>query len=66
MKLGIELLALFILGFVIPLVCSLSYLAEPRRILRLSLHYFFLLTGGTLILCAIIACLEWIFIRPLL
>ena len=66
MKLGIELLALFILGFVIPLVCSLSYINEPRRILRLSLHYFFLLAGGTIILCAIITCLEWIFIRPLL
>lgn len=66
MKLTIELLAFFFLGFVIPLVCSLSYLDNPRRILRVSLHYFFLLTGGTLILCAIITCLEWIFIRPLL
>ena len=66
MNLGLELLALFILGFIIPLVCALSYLSEPRRILRLSLHYFFLLAGGTLSLCAIIACLEWIFIRPLL
>ena len=53
MNLGLELLALFILGFIIPLVCALSYLSEPRRILRLSLHYFFLLTGGTLILSLI-------------
>lgn len=66
MKLVIELMALFSLGFIIPLVCSLSYLDNPRRIMHQSLNYFFLLAGGTLILCAVIACLEWIFIRPLL
>jgi len=66
MKLVTEILALLSLGFIIPLVSAMSYLDEPRRVLRLSLHYFFLLTGITLILCAVIACLEWIFIRPLL
>ena len=64
--LGVELLALLALGFIIPLVSIMSDLDEPRRVLSLSLHYFFLLTGTTLILCAVIACLEWIFIRPLL
>ena len=66
MRLEIEILALLALGFIIPLVSIMSYLDEPRRILRESLHYFFLLTGITLILCAVIGCLEWIFIRPLL
>ena len=66
MRLGVEILALLALGFIIPLVSMMSALDEPRRVLRLSLHYFFLLTGITLILCAVIGCLEWIFIRPLL
>ena len=66
MRLATEILALLSLGFIIPLVNAMSYPDEPRRILRQSLHYFFLLTGITLILCALIACLEWIFIRPLL
>ena len=64
--LGVEILALLALGFIIPLVSIMSDLDEPRRILSLSLQYFFLLTGITLILCAVIGCLEWIFIRPLL
>ena len=64
--LGVEILALLALGFIIPLVSIMSDLDEPRRILSLSLHYFFLLTGIPLILCAVIGCLEWIFIRPLL
>ena len=64
--LGVEILALLALGFIIPLVSIMSDLDEPRRVLSLSLQYFFLLTGTTLILCAVIACLEWIFIRPLL
>ena len=64
--LEVEILALLALGFIIPLVSIMSDLDEPRRILRLSLHYSFLLTGIALILCAVIACLEWIFIRPLL
>ena len=66
MRLGVEILALLALGFIIPLVSMMSALDEPRRVLRQSLHYFFLLTGITLILCAVIGCLEWIFIRPLL
>ena len=66
MRLATEILALLSLGFIIPLVNAMSYPDEPGRILRQSLHYFFLLTGITLILCAVIACLEWIFIRPLL
>jgi hypothetical protein len=64
--LGVEILALLALGFIIPLVSIMSDLDEPRRVLHLSLHYFFLLTGITLILCAVIGGLEWIFIRPLL
>ena len=64
--LEVEILALLALGFIIPLVSIMSDLDEPRRVLRLSLQYFFLLTGITLILCAVIASLEWIFIRPLL
>ena len=64
--LGGEILALLALGFIIPLVSIMSDLDEPRRVLSLSLHYFFLLTGITLILCTVFACLEWIFIRPLL
>ena len=64
--LGVEILARLALGFIIPLVSIMSDLDEPRRVLSLSLHYFFLLTGITLILCAVIGCLEWIFIRPLL
>lgn len=64
--LEVEILALLALGFIIPLVSIMSDLDEPRRVLSLSLHYFFLLTGTTLIICAVIACLEWIFIRPLL
>ena len=64
--LEVEILALLALGFIIPLVSIMSDLDEPRRVLSLSLHYFFLLTGITLILCAVIGCLEWIFIRPLL
>ena len=66
MRFGVEILALLALGFIIPLVSIMSDLDEPRRVLSLSLHYFFLLTGITLILCAVIGCLEWIFIRPLL
>ena len=64
--LEVEILALLALGFIIPLVSIMSDLDEPRRVLSLSLHYFFLLTGTTLIICAVIACLEWICIRPLL
>lgn len=64
--LGVEILALLALGFIIPLVSMMNDYDEPRRVLRLSLHYSFLLTGTTLILCAVIGCLEWIFIRPLL
>ena len=66
MKFGVEILALLALGFIIPLVSMMNDLDEPRRVLRQSLHYFFILTGITLILCAVIGCLEWIFIRPLL
>tara|TARA_B100000586_G_scaffold238629_1_gene190496 strand:- start:393 stop:593 length:201 start_codon:yes stop_codon:yes gene_type:complete len=66
MRFGVEILALLALGFIIPLVSMMNDHDEPRRVLRLSLHYFFILTGITLILCAVIGCLEWIFIRPLL
>ena len=64
--LEVEILALLALGFIIPLVSIMSDLDEPRRVLSLSLHYFFLRPGITLILCAVMGCLEWIFIRPLL